>query len=179
MQSNKRIDAGIPRGERQKIRREARERPSNAIKVWTHYSPEFRAKAIEAVPEAILAGKTTTQLAAELGIPAITLRSWIIGSESAESARGALLAHELMTRSADIDNADDPLTLARAREGFRAWSWIAERRESRLYGQHQQVTVTNQLNVSVELVESARALLEHVIQPESIAPIDDSEPEQT
>ena len=35
---------------------------------------------------------------------------------------------------------DGPLRLARAREEFRAWSWIAERREARLYGQKQEVT---------------------------------------
>lgn len=141
-----RIDQGIKRGKRQ-MRKDAREHPVVADRTQlgqftSKYSPEQRKAILSGVKDAILSGKTTTQIAEEHGIPKSTLKSWIVGDDSIESARGAMLAAELMQRAEQIDTADNPLALACAREGFRAWSWIAERRESRLYGQKQELTVS-------------------------------------
>ena len=136
-----RIDEGLPRQQRKRIRADARNKPRTASGTFAiKYSQEQRQAIIAGVPDAILNGQTTSQYAQQCNIPAPTLRAWIIGNEFAELARGLMLAHELMVRAEDIDTADDPLTLARAREGFRAWSWIAERREARLYGPKQEVT---------------------------------------
>lgn len=116
------------------------------------YTPEQREAIIKSVPDAILSGMTTTQIAEEHGIPASTLRAWVVGNETVENARGALVAAELMHRSQEIDDAPTPLSLARAREGFRAWAWIAERRESRLYGEKKELTISVQpvLNITLK-----------------------------
>ena len=50
------------------------------------------------------------------------------------------------------------MPLARAREGFRAWSWIAERREARLFGQRHDVTITH-----IDLGDRLRRARERVI----------------
>ena len=60
----------------------------------------------------------------------------------------------------EAKNADSPLALACAREEFRAWSWIAERREARLYGP--QIAVKNEVVIvdrDVGLLASAHDLL--------------------
>ena len=67
-----------------------------------------------------------------------------------------------MLRISDIENAQDALTLAQAREGFKAWSWIAERRESRLYGAKQEVTVTNVIQIDSVLDGQVDKLLERI-----------------
>lgn len=100
------------------------------------------------VPEAIRGGMTTTEYAEKHNIPLSTLKSWILGNETVEEARGLMLAYELALKTVEIDSAKDALALARAREGFRAWSWIAERRESRLYGARQEVHHTGTVTVS-------------------------------
>ena len=133
-----RMDKGQKRGEtRQEDRREPR---SDKGKSHLYLTPERRAAILAEVPDAIRTGESTTQIAARHGIPASSLRAWLIGDEATEQARADLLANELAIRTQDIDDAIDPLSLARAREGFRAWAWIAERREARLYGQKQEVT---------------------------------------
>jgi hypothetical protein len=145
------------------MRQDARSQPHKANGTFAlKYTPEQRLAIIHGVPDAILSGKTTTQYAKEQGIPSATLRAWIIGDESVEQARGLLLAHELAVRSEIIDNAEDPLTLARGREGFRAWSWIAERRESRLYGQKQEVTVEYNIRIDPALIGRATELLDQM-----------------
>ena len=162
-----RIDEGLKRPEklskeeRLRIRQEARSRPLSTGKVWTHYDPQVRAQAILDVPKAILAGGIPKDVAEKYGIPLSTLHSWIIASDDAEVARGLMLASELMLRIEQIDTANDALELARAREGFRAWSWLAERREYRIYGQRQHIELETQplSTVDKELLGSAQELL--------------------
>ena len=138
-----RIDEGIKRPLKREMRQDARRRPRTTQGTFSPiYTPERRAQIILGVPDAIRNGITTTQYAKQQNIPASTLKSWIIGSDIIEAARGEFLALELMLQVEAIDTAQDPLSLARAREGFRAWSWIAERREARLYGQKQEITHT-------------------------------------
>lgn len=156
-----RIDEGVKRGKR-KMRQEARQAPRTAEGTFSPiYSPAKRSEVILSVPEAIRNGKTTRQIAEQHQIPLSTLQAWIVGNPEVEEARGAMIASELCIRMGEIDDAQDPLGLARAREGFKAWSWIAERRESRLYGQKQEVKVDIEHHVTVDhaLTEEARDLL--------------------
>lgn len=154
---NIRIDKGLKR----KIRQEARAKPLVKRRHWTVYDQAKRTELIKALPEAILQGKTTTQFAEEHNIPHSTLKSWVLGNDEVEGARGAMLASELMIKIEEIQDSGDALALARAREGFRAWSWIAERREHRLYGQRSHVEVSDQplSAVDKELLGSAQELL--------------------
>ena len=153
---NTRIDKGIKR----KARSEARSNPL-VKKHWTKHDPEIKAKAIAEVAPTIQAGGIPKDVADKYDIPLSTLHSWIISSDDVEIARGLMLASELMQRAEKIDTAGDALELACAREGFRAWSWIAERREHRLYGQRQHIELESQPLSSVDrqLLGSAQELL--------------------
>lgn len=136
-----RIDKGTKRDYRALARRQPR---TNKGTFGLMHSPESRAAVILDALNSLPAGESTDSIAARHNIPGPTLRAWLLADESldnaANSARRSFLSFELSLRASDIDNAADPLTLARAREAFRAWAWIAERREARLYGMKQEVT---------------------------------------
>ena len=180
-----RIDEGVKRGKRQ-MRQDALQQPRSSKGVFlSQLDPAKRAEIILEAPERIMRGESTTKIAETYGIPASTLRSWLVGNPDAELARGAMLAMELMVKVEEIDTASDPLSLARAREGFKAWSWIAERRESRLYGQKQEVKVDIDMTVTVEhsLAEEAKTLIAKIRgkpvsvlpnQPIDVLPINDN-----
>lgn len=153
----------IDKGTKRDYRALARSRPRSADGTFLPIDPEKRARIVAETPERIRQGQTTTQIAKEHGIPARTLRSWLLGDELVENARGEFLAQELTAQIEAIENATEPLPLARAREAFRAWSWIAERREARLYGQKQEHTHV----VIDDLGDRLRRARERVIEGES------------
>ena len=127
---------------KRKMRQEARRQPiSPEGRFLPTVSPEKRLEVLLTVPDALRAGETTQQIAERHGINPRTLRSWLIGESAPEEARGEFLSHEIIARAEQIDLADNPLPLARAREAFKAWSWIAERREARLFAQKQEHTI--------------------------------------
>ena len=153
-----RIDEGVKRGNRE-LRREALKQPRTKTGVFlSQLDPETRKAIILEAPERILRGESTTQIANSYGIPPSTIRSWLVGNNDAEIARGAMLAMELMMQIEAIESATDPLSLARAREAFRAWSWIAERREHRLYGQKQELTGKDGGPLQVQIVRFGQVI---------------------
>lgn len=140
---------GISRASRKQYRRDALTQPKSKTGAFlSRLDPETRKAIILEAPERILRGESTTAIANSYGIPPSTIRSWLIGNEQAEAARGAMLGMELAIQIEAIENATDTLSVAKAREAFRAWSWIAERREARLYGQKQEVTHNGTVTVS-------------------------------
>ena len=154
MEAVKRIDAGIKRGPRKQVDR----RPKAALTGMfiSKHSPEERQELIRQAQEAIMAGETTDQFAQRKGISGRTVRYWLLDDPATELvARRALINGELVRTLEEMREAkhsNSPLPLACAREEFRAWSWIAERREARLYGQKQEVTLNNTspvLNITV------------------------------
>jgi hypothetical protein len=167
---NVRIDKGMKR----KWRAEARDNPvAKKAKVWTRYTSEQREAILATIPDAILAGETVSEVAAKHNIPQSTLYSWVMGDPSTENARAKMIAAELMAKISDIQEAGDPLELARAREGFRAWSWIAERREARLYGQQTSVKVEHSIDLGDRLrraKDRVGRVLEHGTVSEGSAP---------
>lgn len=66
-----------------------------------------------------------------------TLRNWLINSPEAEQARADYLTDKVMQAVEAIDSAEDVFPLARARESFKSWSWIAERRLPSRFGAKQ------------------------------------------
>src|SRR5690349_5569237 len=91
-----RIDDGIPRKTRKDYRRDALKAPRSKKGTFLcQLDPAKRAEIILEAPERILRGETTTQIAASYGIPSSTIRSWLIGNEKCEQARGAMLGMEL------------------------------------------------------------------------------------
>ena len=165
--ATKRIDAGIPRGPRKPVRKMVDRSPKSGQFI-TAYPDGLRDKVVAECQTLIAVGWTPAQIAEKHGIPARTVQYWLLGDEKAEAARGQLIAAELARTLDDMRKPDDgeedsPLRLARAREEFRAWSWIAERRESRLYGQKQELTITDK----TDLGDRLRRSMERVIEGES------------
>ena len=163
-----RIDEGVKRGPRNQIDR--RPKAANAQdrkgQIVSTISPELKATIIRECHELMATGKTPAEIAISHNVSPRTVQYWLLGDETAEAARGQLIASELARTLDDMreppeGTPDSPLRLARAREEFRAWSWIAERRESRLYGQKQEVSVkTESLSErDAGLLTSAQELL--------------------
>ena len=181
--ANKRIDAGIKRGPRRPVDR----RPKAALTglFVSKHSPEERSQIVLDAQQSLLAGETTEQIAERLKVPGRTLRYWLLDDPNTEIARRALINGELartLEEMREAKHSDSPLPLACAREEFRAWSWIAERRESRLYGQKQEVNHTVTVPQAEGLLSDALQLLslvrdqrqERVIEEEK--PIESVEP---
>lgn len=138
----------IDRGMKRQIKQDARRQPiSTQGRFLSVVSAEKRLQVILAVPEAIRSGKTIAEIANDHEVNPSTLKAWLIGDDVTAQARGEFLSHEVTARAEQIDLAEHPLALARAREAFKAWSWIAERREARLFGQKQEVTHKGQVPV--------------------------------
>ena len=136
-----RIDEGIKRGPRRQINRQ----PKAALtgQYLSPVTPERKQQIIEAALLGLAAGLSTDQIGEQHGITGRALRYWLLDDERAQRARLAMINQELARTGEDLraaKHADSPLPLACAREEFRYWSWIAERREARLYGPKQEVT---------------------------------------
>ena len=155
---NIRIDKGIKRKQVDRIERSDKGHPHRS------YTQEEKSTILDGVAEAIKNGESTQHYADRHKMPVTTLQAWIVGNPEVAKARDELLALELLIRVNAIDNAQDALCLARAREGFRAWSWLAERRSPDLYGQKQEVT--HKLPEPLKIVVSAPQIaLQHDDKP--------------
>jgi hypothetical protein len=108
----------------------------------TPYPPGTRDKVTAASYTLLASGRTTDEIGAQFNVPGSTVRFWLLNDPQAEEARLSMIEHELARTGEQLRVADEPLSLARAREEARYWMWIAERRISRLYGQKQELTVT-------------------------------------
>ena len=136
-----RIDKGISRADKKQMRQEARRQPrSNEGTFLPICTSERRSEIIVEAMQALERGETTDNIAERHGIAGRTLRAWLISLPEANQARAQFLSSELAYYLEQIESATEPMPLARAREGFRAWSWIAERRESQMFGPKQEVT---------------------------------------
>ena len=176
-----RIDEGIKRGPRKKVDRQ----PKAALtgQFLPKFTPEQRQAILEDTYQAIQAGETTDSIGQRYGITGRAIRHWLLDDPKADQARKTLINGELARTLDEMKQArfaDSPLPLACAREEFRAWSWIAERRESQLYSQRTHIEVANQplSKVDAELLGSAQELLklfkarsvERVVETEDAAP---------
>jgi len=155
-----RIDDGIKRGPKPKNKSKARKPNGTFLAI----DPELKTKIIEDAIRSLQRGESTDDVGRRHGVTGRAVRAWLIGDERAEQARGYLISSQLARTMDEIKDADAPLPLARAREDFRAWSWIAERRESRLYGQKQEITIEDKR----DLGERLRRARERVIEGESV-----------
>lgn len=124
---------------------------------------DIRSKIIEEASLAIQQGEHThaamDALGAKYGVSGRTVRTYLLADERAEKARGLLINGELARSLDEMRLADAPIPLARAREEFRAWSWMAERRESRLYGQKQELKVEVNVNLADRLIRARERVI--------------------
>jgi hypothetical protein len=160
-----RIDKGVSRSHNE-IEQEARQQARDEKGMFlTEYSPQKRAAAILEAIEGLQAGYPTPQVVAQKhSIKQSTLYSWLIADPRAQEARGMFFGERLALYLDQIEVAPNPLELARAREGYRAWADIASKRDPANYGVKQEIT-----HVTADLGDRLRRARERVIDQ---APID-------
>ncbi len=138
-----RVDKGIKRKAGRTApdtpRQQDRQQDGTYLPVVTQ---QQRAVIIENALDRLSAGETTEQIARSHGIAGSTLRLWMLNNPVAEMARATYFSSELNDARQDIRSSTDPMSLARAREDFRAISWLAERRAPLTYGPKQQVDMS-------------------------------------
>ena len=179
IEAHKRIDAGIKRGPRKSVNRQPRAALTG--KFLSPLAPGQRELIIEDWLSSIRAGQSTADVAARYGITARAIQFWLLADPRAEQARADLIAGELARtldemRVPDNPADDTPLRLARAREEFRAWSWIAERRLARLYGQQNQVVPPGAAPVlNITVVQAPQNALQHDVTPHVVHEVDVSD----
>lgn len=124
--------------------------PSTGMLTST-YTPEHKAVVIDAAKSQIMQGRTLAQIAAAADVPLPTLKLWLhsLGDEYAE-LRQAWLDSMLANSAEAIDAAEDPLSLARAREQWRCATWYAERRDRARYGVQAESTGQTAIQIVIE-----------------------------
>ena len=104
----------------------------------------------------------TSDIAAQYGVTRPALNMWLL--DRAEDAwKKAQVARALSRKESaedDLEDANDPLTLARARERLRGAQWDLERVFHRIYGQKQEVTITDNSDLGERLRRSRERVIE-------------------
>ena len=136
----KRIDAGIKRGPKVKPSDLERQARNEAGKFLPSYTPELKAKALQAALDALEMGARVDDIADKFKIPRSTLYSWLIGDPRAESLRTQFFDGQTARNLMEIRASASPLDLARAREELSGWIKVAERRDPKSWAQKQEVT---------------------------------------
>jgi hypothetical protein len=160
-----RIDEGLKRGPRTKSEQTA----ANRSRVTTVAVAGLQADLVPSeVIERYLADENTADIAASYGISHSRLNQWLLehAEEAWRRAQVARAVSALETATVILDEANDPMTLARAREQLRGAQWRLERLCTRLFGQHTHITV-EQVG---DLGERLRRARERVIEREVLVP---------
>jgi hypothetical protein len=121
----------------------------------------------QTVFDRIRAGEHASQIAAELGLHKSAISHRYRQNPEYLEARLSGAENRLEQAEIEIRAADDPLTLARAREVFRAVAWRCEREFPARWGQSHHLTVEN----VGDLGEKLRRSRERVIEGETVAQI--------
>lgn len=115
------------------------------------------------VIERYLAEQSTKDIAASLGVTRSALNQWLLTyAESDWKAAQIIRAHKRKEEAEEeMDGAQDPLSLARARERLRAAQWDLERVQRRIYGQDvPNVAQAVQININLRR-ENATIAAQH------------------
>lgn len=158
-----RIDEGQKRGPRKK----SGPKPSSPRRNNGQFIPVLpnEPEAIRQALEAYCAGATLLELGKQYGVTRQAIYGWLLGELGGEQ-HSALVTRALTARIAkgdeQLDVADNPLDLQRGREQARNARLDLERRRSSLYGQKQEVTVTNIVHIDHALEGRASALLDRL-----------------
>ena len=111
------------------------------------YTPRSYDKLVGVDPQVILdriaKGELMRHIAEDYGCVVQTVSEYVkrnVDSETWAQVREHSIASRLEQSSHEIEQAQDQLELARAREQARLWMWRAERELPHLYGQRTQIT---------------------------------------
>ena len=118
----------------------------------------------EEILQRLEAGEFGSQIASDFGITKQALSQQLVDDPAYKAARKAGWDTRLDTHEKQIQEASDPLDLARGREAFRAASWRAEREFPERWGQKGASITINTTNVDQAVIVSASDLLETVAQ---------------
>jgi len=116
-----------------------RGRPKGALTI----PHQDRARIVQDALNRLDLGETTDNIAKSHKVEPRTLRAWLLVDCPAEAdhQRARYIASQLQNEIENIASAKEQIPLARARDSFKAWSWIAERRLPHLFAPKQDVTV--------------------------------------
>jgi hypothetical protein len=158
------IDQGVPRGPRKK----PGPKPSSIRR--TRDNGQFIPKlpddpdSIRKAMEAYASGVTTTEIGKQYGVSKQAVYAWLLGGLG-DQDHNALVTRTLTSRIAFADRileeADNPIDLARGRELARFARMDLERRRPHLYGQKQEIT-----HVVSDLGDKLRRARERTIEGE-------------
>lgn len=114
-----------------------------------------------------LAGETTNQIAASLGVTRQGL-GWHLRQHAEEDWKDAqvILALERKDIAEErLESAQDALSLARAREQLRSAQWDLERVLKRIFGPSQEVTGKDGGPIQVEIVRYGSTIEAETVEP--------------
>ncbi len=132
--------------------------------------PEKRLEVCKDAIERILTGETLEEIANSYGIKRTALNNWLLSmGDEYHRAREVLIDSQLSSAltaiedcAVEVDSSESPYDLARTRERlniansrFRSWSFIAERRDSKRYGNKQELVIDQRISIS-SVLEQAR-----------------------
>lgn len=145
----KRIDFGIKRGPKKPGPKPGQ--PSKALAVLNR----------DSIITQMAQGKLLSQVAQSLGITPAAISQQLSQDKEYLAARQNGAELRLDQQYMALESADDSLTLARARETWKAATWFAEREFPERWGQSNRLTVTNEplSAVDQELLGSAQEML--------------------
>jgi hypothetical protein len=118
------------------------------------------------VIDRVLAEESTKAIAASLGVTRSALNQWLLThAEQDWKVAQIVRAHKRKDEAEDeLDGAQDPLSLARARERLRAAQWDLERVCRRIYGQDvAQIAQAVQININLRRESATNAVQHDVI----------------
>ena len=159
-----RIDEGVKRGPRKK----PGPQPSSPRRNNGQFVPKLPndPETIKNALQAYCAGATLKQIGEQYGVTRQAVYGWLLGELGGQQHQ-ELVTLALTSRIAKgdetIDTADNPLDLQRGREQARNARLDLERRRSSLYGQRQELTITD----NTDLGERLRRARERVIEGDS------------
>jgi predicted transcriptional regulator len=170
MEALVRIDKGVKRGPR---RKDAAPRPNK--RTWLiEGSNSVAAQHKPLIISQVAAGRLMRDVAADLGVTPAAISQYLASDPEYQAAREAGIEQQLERWQHEMEQADDPLKLARAREAFRAASWRGEREHPRRWGQKQEVSVVN-INVDERLADRAGDLLRRRLATNAVHNVIDAE----
>lgn len=154
-----RIDEGVKRGPRKMPQRMGIKRRDAAGRAVAVIPADLLPAT---VIDRYLADERTADIAASYGIARSRLNQWLLehAEEHWRKAQVSRAVTALDQAKDDLEGAQDPLSLARAREQLRGAQWELERLYSRLFGVKQEVTHNVAVSVEHRLESSASQLLE-------------------
>lgn len=134
-----------------------RGRPKGALTV----PHQDRYRIVQNALDRLDSGETTESIAKSLNVEPRTLRSWLLVDcpQEADHQRARYIASKLQENIEDMAAATEQIPLARARDSFKAWSWIAERRLPHLFAPKQDVTVNIVTDLAARLHHARERLI--------------------